>query len=350
MRWLEQLGSMRRTLALLALVAGICIVGTICPCADVFHAWWFFLLVAALAVSLLACAARQARALRGLRGAAAGRVIASLSLHGSLLAILAGAVVRGACSERGDLRMHVGETAEVFQTAKGPRQLPFAVTLRRFVVETHAPSAADRGRIVLHWPGNEMPVSVPADLGVAQIVRPAGATAADDRACTVRVLRIVPDFQFNRETRAVVSQSDEPRNPAVQVEIRSSSFAATNWLFARFPGFRMPMLAADPVPFQLVYEFPAAAGGGRAPIRNFRSTVAITQDGRTVYEGDVAVNAPLSWRGYALYQAGYNPDDPDWTSLQVVRDPSVPVVYAGFALLLAGLFFVLFVWPQETFA
>lgn len=226
---------MRLTLVWLLAIVAACMTGTLIPAADVFHAWWFLALVAALAVSLLACGVRQGLALRGAHGAQAGRTAASLLLHAGLLTILAGAAIRGAVGERGAMRLHAGETATVFEGADGPHSLPFAVTLNRFEVE--------------------------------------------------------------RLTPAVAPDADAP--------------------------------------------------GG---IRNFRSTVALAADGRAVCTGVIAVNAPLAWHGYTLYQSGYNPCDPGWTSLLVVRDPGVPVVYAGFAMVLTGLFPVLFVWPKDPAA
>jgi predicted MFS family arabinose efflux permease len=53
----------------------------------------------------------------------------------------------------------------------------------------------------------------------------------------------------------------------------------------------------------------------------------------------------MKYGGYTFYQTGYDPKDPTWTSLQVVRDPGVPLVYAGFAFLIAGLFTVFYLNP-----
>jgi hypothetical protein len=340
---------MRSTLLLLGVIIVACITGTVWPAAAVFHAWWFLALVGALAASLLACGARQSLALRGARGAAAGRLFGSLLLHGSLIAVLVGAAMRDVAGQRGTLRLHTGEATSVVDTDRGPLSLPFDVTLQHFTIETHAVPVATHGHIVVHWPG-ATPTVVPVDEGVTHTVRPPGAATAADRACTIRVVRLVPDFVLDRQTRTITSLSNEPRNPAAQIEVTAPGFIATNWYFANFPGFRMPRLSDAPDPFQLVYQATPATPGGRAPIRNFRSRVAFSENGRVARSGDIAVNAPLTWRGYTFYQAGYNPDDLDWTSLQVVRDPGVPVVFAGFGMLLAGLFLMLFVWPKDPSA
>ncbi|HTS17895.1 MAG TPA: cytochrome c biogenesis protein ResB, partial [Verrucomicrobiae bacterium] len=53
----------------------------------------------------------------------------------------------------------------------------------------------------------------------------------------------------------------------------------------------------------------------------------------------------FSYKGYTFYQSGYNPDDLSYTAFQVVKDPGVPVVYAGFALMIVGLFIVFYLNP-----
>ena len=68
-----------------------------------------------------------------------------------------------------------------------------------------------------------------------------------------------------------------------------------------------------------------------------------------VKQATLAVNSPLSYGGYTFYQyqAGYDRMGGAWTSLLVVRDPGVPLVFAGFAAMLAGIFLGLYVWPRK---
>lgn len=72
-------------------------------------------------------------------------------------------------------------------------------------------------------------------------------------------------------------------------------------------------------------------------IREFRSRVAVIEnDNRVALTKEIRVNHPLQYKGYAFYQSGYNPKYPDWTGLEVSRDPGLPLVYIGFFLLNAG--------------
>jgi cytochrome c biogenesis protein len=59
----------------------------------------------------------------------------------------------------------------------------------------------------------------------------------------------------------------------------------------------------------------------------------------------VRVNHPITYRGFRIYQLGYNADDPTWTALLLVKDPGVPVIYSGFGMLLVGLITTLYLAP-----
>lgn len=71
--------------------------------------------------------------------------------------------------------------------------------------------------------------------------------------------------------------------------------------------------------------------------RQFTSHVLI--DGEQM---SVAVNAPLSYHGYTLYQESFDRENGLYTVLQVVRDPWLPIIYIGMMLLAAGSIMLLF--------
>lgn len=78
-------------------------------------------------------------------------------------------------------------------------------------------------------------------------------------------------------------------------------------------------------------------------IKEFRSRVAVIEDdNRVALTKEILVNHPLQYKGYAFYQSGYDPKDPDWTGLEVSRDPGLPLVYAGFFLLNAGVIIIFY--------
>lgn len=54
------------------------------------------------------------------------------------------------------------------------------------------------------------------------------------------------------------------------------------------------------------------------------------------------VNAPCSYKGYSIFQDGCDMDEGRYSILQLVRDPWLPVVYVGMALLACGAFLLMF--------
>lgn len=373
----KALASVGLAVSLVILIAAACIVGTLLPqggevgqylrvnpaaarrmqtltalgLTHVFSAWWFNALLCALALNLTVCTSRRFGTARRASGAVRGRAIGGIVMHFSMLLILAGAVIRGLWSERGTLEFHQGETAQQFATDGGQRvPLPFAVRLAKFAIELY-PQAAHLppvDRLLLRWTGTDQTTALPVRLDADLVVAPESPEAATN-AYRVTVLRYVPDFTIDTATREVSSRTDEPRNPAVQVAVIGPDYAQTNWLFAKFPDFSMhaPSPGSRPEPFRIAYESAAAAPPAAAPeIKDFKSTLQVIDGGQVVKTATIEVNAPLRYGGYTFYQSGYNPADPTWTSLQVVRDPGVYVVYAGFLVLIVGLFVVFYVYPR----
>jgi cytochrome c biogenesis protein ResB len=103
-------------------------------------------------------------------------------------------------------------------------------------------------------------------------------------------------------------------------------------------------------PLRMVYRNEGAASARKpeGPVKNFKSTFALIDAGRPLGEQSAAVNRPLKFKGYTFYQSGYDPNDLSWTSLEVVRDPGVRLVYLGFILLISGLFTVFYLNPWLT--
>lgn len=74
-------------------------------------------------------------------------------------------------------------------------------------------------------------------------------------------------------------------------------------------------------------------------VKSYKTSVSISKDGDLLKEGVIEVNKPLSLAGFSFYQYGYDPDLPDRTVLQVVKDPGLPFVYFGYFFLLTGMIF-----------
>ena len=74
-------------------------------------------------------------------------------------------------------------------------------------------------------------------------------------------------------------------------------------------------------------------------VKSYKSMVTIKEDGKTIKEGLIEVNKPLSFEGFNFYQYGYDAERPRQTILQVVKDPGLPLVYIGYFILLLGMVF-----------
>lgn len=85
--------------------------------------------------------------------------------------------------------------------------------------------------------------------------------------------------------------------------------------------------------------------GRMPPVKEYRSRVTITESGKAPYVVNVRVNHPVTVQGYSIYQMSWGQSTDvygrpvTYTVLQFIRDPGLPVVYAGFAVMLAGILF-----------
>ncbi len=89
---------------------------------------------------------------------------------------------------------------------------------------------------------------------------------------------------------------------------------------------------------------------GQQVLKNVASNVRIVKDGRVEKRGIIEVNDPLRYGGLTIYQTSYDRDDKGrfYSGFQIVRDPGVPLVWAGFALLIIGLFLSFFVFRRQV--
>ena len=70
----------------------------------------------------------------------------------------------------------------------------------------------------------------------------------------------------------------------------------------------------------------------------------LDEGGNEVRNAVILVNSPLKVGRYTLYQVSYDPETLAST-LEVTRDPGVPLVFAGFILLPIGVALAFYVKP-----
>jgi len=347
---IEQLASVKFAVAVVIIIAAVCVVGTALPQgAEVgkylaknpaaaqrielfgqlglthgFFSWWFIGLLCVLSASVLTCSTRRFATMRRTTGYARRRALGSMMTHISMLLILTGGVIRGVWGEKGYLELREGQTIAQFVEHRGVKPLPFAVHLAKFEIETY--DKLDRSEnLLVSWPEKNLKARLPVNLDVEQ-------KFGEFR---IQVLKYVPDFVVDMETHEIKTRSNEPRNPAILVAVTGRTYSNHRWVFARFPDFGHQ---DKPSPLQMVYRAEEQMPAG--PIKSFKSTVQLS-DGEHTLE----VNRPLKFMGYTFYQSGYNPNDLSYTSFQVVKDPGIPVVYTGFSLMIVGLSIVFYLNP-----
>lgn len=284
-----------------------------------YHSWWFTTLLILLMLNLLVAAIN--------RFSLKLKSIGFLITHSSIIIILLGAIIGTVKGERGFLWLKEGEVSSTFYIGDVPKKLNFQIRLKDFILEHYN---SDSSKITVSVTKEEKRIEFiyPVEMGKEYDI--------PDTGYRIRLIHYIPDFVIDAETKEVMTRTDEPNNPALQVEITNPKGETSNrWIFAKYPG----MHSDKETGIDIVYHW--------APekIKDFKSELEILEEGKVVQSKTIEVNNPLEYKGYIFYQASYNPEDLTVTGLQVTKDPGVPVVYAGFIMLVAGLAFLFYIKP-----
>jgi cytochrome c biogenesis protein ResB len=378
-RLVDRLASVKFAVTTVIIIAAACIAGTLIPQGvdvakylrhypdavgrmdllgklglnHIFYSVWFIGLLCTLAASVAVCSTRRFATVRRTNGYARYRAFGSMLTHISILLILTGGVIRGLWGEKGYIELREGETNAQVVTENSTKPLPFAIHLTKFEIETYDQPGTGAGEtaqaenekggdeVVVSWPEKSLKATLPVEVGMEQVFG----------EFKIIILKYLPDFVVDMRTHEFTSRSNEPRNPAILVAVNGPTYQNHRWLFARFPDFDMTTKdtqSSGPSPLQMVYESHGTAAQKTmpaGPIKSFKSTLELIEGESVVGRRVVEVNSPFSYKGYTFYQSGYNPEDLSYTSLQVVKDPGIAVVYSGFAFMVAGLFIVFYLNP-----
>jgi cytochrome c biogenesis protein ResB len=104
-------------------------------------------------------------------------------------------------------------------------------------------------------------------------------------------------------------------------------------------GYPLPLPFAVRLHDFIMEEYPPANPGARAEAKRFVSDVEISTPDGSTYRGLTEVNHPLRVGDWLIYQYGYDREagpQSRYTVLELVRDPWLVPVYAGFAMIAAG--------------
>lgn len=115
-------------------------------------------------------------------------------------------------------------------------------------------------------------------------------------------------------------------NGAVQIKYYTAAGSViTKYIFERIEN---PVMPEDKI--FVSYKRPG--------IKNFFSDIEIIKDYEVVASGTIEINKPFHYDGYNIYQFDYDRLAGQFSVLQVVSDTGLPIVYAGFGLLIIGVF------------
>ncbi|MHC4779998.1 MAG: cytochrome c biogenesis protein ResB [Planctomycetota bacterium] len=204
--------------------------------------------------------------------------------------------------------------------------LGFNFRLKKFDIERHEETVENV--LVMRAPNGE----------VVQTEPEPGREIDLGRGYRAKILKYLPDAIVDGAS-GLVPRSDEAHNPAVEVEITGNGVDEKRIAFAKFPSFH-----GKGGQSAVLVKLMQTEGMPKAYI----SEVSVEEEGTSVEEAVIEVNAPFTYGGYTFYQSSYREGPRVRTSVfQVVRDPGVGLAYAGFALILLGCLHIFFVMPVQ---
>jgi hypothetical protein len=205
------------------------------------------------------------------------------------------------------------ENRVLLADSNNTRELPFFVRLKDFRMEYYQPGylfiRTDTGQ---NW-------RLPAEAGQS--------LSLGGEVGTVTIRRVFKNSRIDIRGGEHITY-DEPAGslPALEVSIeRPGVPLGTRYVFEQTMGHQDP---ADPL--VMTYSF---------TVRDYVSELEIVKDGQVVAAKNIEVNRPLHYGGYHFYQHSYGEDKlGDYTVLMVVSDSGLNLVYGGYLMVVAGVF------------
>ncbi len=300
---------------------------------NIYASWWFILSLALFSLNLTVCLLNRFPIRKHSMG--------TIMTHLSVLVIFIGAFIGMIFGEKGLVKIPEGEEISYFISKGKKIDLGFSIRLNDFIYTEYI----DKKEKLLVYPvkegsahdAHDFSMAATGETPLAEVNAEVGSESGiAGTGSKVKILRYLPDFVMDMSTKSVMSRSNTPNNPAIEVELKGKGGdTRTFWVFARFPDVHKGP-GAD---YKFIYEWV-----GRRP-KDFISKVAIIKEGKEALKKDIRVNEPLSFGGFRIFQSTYDSENLGWSGLQIVKDPGVPVVYAGFVLLITGFIIIFYVNP-----
>jgi hypothetical protein len=214
----------------------------------------------------------------------------------------------------GQMIINEGTTERAVELEDGViKMLPFAIKLVDFKIEYYQP-----GQLIIRTQNGEG-FKIPAQEGQKYVL--------DNDLGSVEVVRRFESFKLTleRDNRVAFDDPNGRPNPAIEVLLkRADGNEVTRYVFERFHSHARP---DDSLQFSY-----------RRSIKDFLSDVEVVKDNKVVMRKSIEVNKPLHYGGYLFYQQGYDSEAGRYAVLGVTSDKGLGIVFLGYILLCAGVF------------
>jgi hypothetical protein len=222
----------------------------------------------------------------------------------------------------GQMIINEGTTERAVELEDGViKMLPFAIKLVDFKIEYYKP-----GQLIIRTSKGEG-FKIPAQPGQKYVLGVDSTSSPQADLGSVEIVRRFEYFKLKREgdKRVAIEDPNGGPNPALELLLKNSEGSEkTRYVFERFPGHSMP---DDNLQFSY-----------HRSIKDYLSDVEVIKDDKVVTRKNIEVNKPLHYDGYLFYQQGYDSDAGRYTILGVTSDKGLGVVFLGYILLCAGVF------------
>ncbi|UCD52552.1 MAG: hypothetical protein JSW27_07925 [Phycisphaerales bacterium] len=150
------------------------------------------------------------------------------------------------------------------------------------------------GALIVTLPGAEAPMACP--------VRSGAVITLPGSPWKISTLRYVPHYSIDRETKEVVSASDKPVNPAVEIRIENGNQEYHQWLWSKFPSSPHKRVSLPfPVRFLDFHVEPQAGQYLLAVAQGLSPRVLRWQDGeKTIRPVEMGQRLPFKDKRYSF--------------------------------------------------
>lgn len=241
--------------------------------------------------------------------------------HGGFWLALSCGLLGSTQLERLAVPIYEGKGSNIAYDRKNERMitLPFSIYLKDFRIEQYV------HQFSLYDPQHDQLVETSSKL-IPEVRK--GVKAEWPGIGSVTVLEYLPSA-LPGVNGVPVAVDSEKGVPFAKLRIESGGEVAESWLSSGGPKVR-PLFVQIGNYFVVMLE-----GQPKA----FSSDVTMIATDGERKQGRLEVNKPVDFKGWKLYQSGYDEKAGRWSTLSLVeaiRDPWLPAVYVGFFMIMAG--------------